>query len=132
MRPDKERAGGRLALLDPKDLKGNQKSLYELMHSTIVPWAEQSGFKAQTENGSLIGPFNPFLYTPEITSGLLQLVQADSKHNSLDKLVVEVVLLTVGAVWNAPYELYAHAAVAKSTCEWIILRRTFCPRAACP
>ena len=115
MNSDEATLGGRLPLLDSESLEGDQKSLYELMHSTLVPWATKSGFKAETESGSLIGPFNPYLYTPGITSGLMQLIQADSKHNGLDKRVVEVVLLTVGAVWKAPYELYAHTAVAKKT-----------------
>ena len=35
------------------------------------------------------------------------------RHTSLSKRSREVVILTVGAVWQAPYELYAHCAVAR-------------------
>ena len=41
-------------------------------------------------------------------------MQADSRHTSLSKRVHEVVILTVGAVWKSPYEMYAHSAVARS------------------
>jgi 4-carboxymuconolactone decarboxylase len=105
--------GGRLPLLDPKELEGEQKKLYELMSSTLVTWADASGFKGKTEDGKLIGPFNPYLYSTGITPGFLQWMQADSKHTSLNKRVHEVVILSTGAVWKSPYELYAHSAVAR-------------------
>jgi 4-carboxymuconolactone decarboxylase len=105
--------GGRLPLLDPKRLEGDQKKLYELLDSTLIAWADASGFKGKTEDGKLIGPFNPYLYSTGITPGFLQWMQADSKHTSLNKRVHEVVILSVGAVWKSPYELYAHSAVAR-------------------
>lgn len=38
---------------------------------------------------------------------------AEDKHTSLDARVRQVVILAVGAVWKADYQLYAHAAVAR-------------------
>ena len=105
--------GGRLPLLDPQQLEGDQKKLYETMDSTLISWADASGFKGKTEDGKLIGPFNPYLYSTGITPGFLEWMQADSKHTSLNKRVHEVVILSVGAVWKSPYELYAHSAVAR-------------------
>lgn len=105
--------GGRLPLLDPKSLEGDQKNLYELLNSTLISWAGASGFKGEIKDGKLIGPFNPNLYSTGITPAWVQLVEAESKHTSLDKRVHEVVILTVGAVWQSPYELYAHSAVAR-------------------
>jgi 4-carboxymuconolactone decarboxylase len=105
--------GGRLPLLDPKALEGDQKKLYELLDSTLISWADASGFKGKTDDGKLIGPFNPFLYSTGIAPGFLQWMQAESKHTSLDKRVHEVVILSTGAVWQSPYELYAHSAVAR-------------------
>jgi 4-carboxymuconolactone decarboxylase len=43
----------------------------------------------------------------------VQLVEAESKRTSLDKCVHEVVVLSIGAVWKSPYELYAHSAIAR-------------------
>ena len=83
------------------------------MKSSLIPWADANGFKGITPDGKLIGPFNPYLYSP-IRTGFLQWMQADSKHTSLDKRVHEVVILSTGAVWQSPYELYAHSAVART------------------
>ncbi len=103
--------GGRLPLIDPDTLTGNQKQLYDHMNSSLIPWSESNGFIGKTSDGKLIGPFNPYLYS-RITPGFLQWMQADSKHTTLTKRVHEVVILTTGAVWQSPYELYAHSAVA--------------------
>jgi len=105
--------GGRLPLLDPTTLKGEQKELYDELKEKLVSWANISGFKGITDTDELIGPFNPFLYSVGITPGFLKWMQADSQHTLLDKRVHEVVILSVGAVWKSPYELYAHAAVAR-------------------
>ena len=110
---DEAALGGRLPLIDPDVIAGDQKKLYELMNSTLIPWADTNGFKGKTEDNKLIGPFNPYLYSP-ITPGFLQWMQADSKHTSLSKRVHEVVILSTGAVWKSPYELYAHSAVART------------------
>ena len=100
-------------MINPTTLEGDQKQLYEQMKSTLIPWADANGFRGMTPDGKLIGPFNPYLYSP-ITAGFLQWMQADSKHTSLDKRVHEVVILSTGAVWQSPYEIYAHSAVART------------------
>jgi len=43
----------------------------------------------------------------------LDLQFAEQVHTSLSARVREVVILAVGAVWQADYELYAHVAVAR-------------------
>src|SRR6202008_1934409 len=48
----------------------------------------------------------------EIATRFLKLQVAEERHTSLDERIRQVVILTVGAVWRAPYELYAHSAVA--------------------
>lgn len=53
--------GGRLPLLDPTQLEGDQKKLYEFLDSTLISWAGASGFRGKTEDDKLIGPFNPNL-----------------------------------------------------------------------
>lgn len=105
--------GGRLPLLSPKELEGDQSKLYELLDSTLISWAGASGFKAKTDDGKLIGPFNPNLYGIGITPAWVQMVQDESKHTSLDKRVHEVVVLSIGAVWKSAYELYSHSIIAR-------------------
>ena len=59
--------GGRLPLLDADALGGDQQKLDELIDSTLIRWAEASGFQAKTASGVFIGPFNPLLDATEIT-----------------------------------------------------------------
>jgi 4-carboxymuconolactone decarboxylase len=113
MTDTESRVGGRLPLIDLVTLSGAQKDLYDTLHSTLISWADNNGFTGITNDGKLIGPFNPFLYSTGITPGFLAWMQADSAHSTLDKQTHEVVILTVGAVWQAPYELYSHSAVAR-------------------
>lgn len=105
--------GGRLPLIDPHTLRGERKELYDTMRSTLISWADANGFTGMTDDGKLIGPFNPYLYSTGITPGFLAWMRADSAHTTLDKQTHEVVILTVGAIWQSPYELYAHSAVAR-------------------
>ena len=105
--------GGRLPLLGKSELDGAQSTLYDAMDKDLVPWAKQSGFQAITEDGRLLGPFNPLLYSPMLGQGFLEYLSAERKHTTLDAKVREVIILSVGAVWNSAYELYAHTAVAE-------------------
>lgn len=106
--------GGRLALLSPDSLNSDQKKLYEQLQATMVPWAKKSGFRADTYDDRLIGPFNAMLRSPAISTAIMGVTSAEGKETSLGKKVREVVILTVGAAWQAAYELYAHVAVGQS------------------
>jgi 4-carboxymuconolactone decarboxylase len=103
--------GGRLPLSQPSDLSPEQHQLFDHITATVVPWAQRGGFAATDDDGRLIGPFNPTLLNPPIATALLALQGAEEKHTSLPERVREIVILTVGALWQAPYELYAHSAV---------------------
>ncbi len=106
--------GGRLPLLRPEDLTAEQKAVYDLIEQTMVPWAEKAGFQSRTADGSLIGPFNAILHSPAITTAFLKLQDVEGEATSLGARVRQVVILSVGAVWRSPYELYAHSAVAQA------------------
>ena len=102
-----------MPLLKPDDLDADQTKLHVTITDKLVVWANESGFQADTPDGSLIGPFNPMLYSPQVSEGSLAFLQAEQEHTALGKTVREVVILTIGAIWGAAYELYAHAAVGK-------------------
>ena len=102
----------RLPLLDPAALNPDQQELYERMAAAMLPWARQSDFKAETETGQLLGPFNALLYSPELGAAQLNYLDTERDATALDARVREVVILTVGAVFESKYELYAHRAVA--------------------
>jgi 4-carboxymuconolactone decarboxylase len=105
--------GGRLPLFERASLDPAGKDLYDWTVATVVPWAEDAGFQARTEANELIGPFNPALLTPALSSAFFELQIAEQKHTSLSDRCREVVILTVGGVWQAPYELYAHSAAGR-------------------
>jgi 4-carboxymuconolactone decarboxylase len=105
--------GGRLALLGPDQLNSDQRKLYEQLQDTMVPWAKKSGFQADTFDDRLIGPFNAMLRSPVISKALIGVTAAEGKETSLSEKVRQVVILTVGAAWQAAYELYAHVAVGR-------------------
>jgi 4-carboxymuconolactone decarboxylase len=108
-----ENLDGRLPLADPATLNGAQREMFDRMMTTVVPWAQGAGFQSTTADGRLIGPFNPCLLNPAISAQFLQLQFVEEQHTSLGERLRQVVILTVGAVWAADYELYAHSALAR-------------------
>jgi 4-carboxymuconolactone decarboxylase len=113
MSSDTDALGGRLPLADPAVLSPAQREIFDRMATRIVPWANEARFQITSEDGRLIGPFNPALLNPAIAAPFLDLQFAEQMHTSLSPRVREVVILAVGAVWQADYELYAHLALAR-------------------
>ena len=102
--------GGRLPLRAPATLDPVARALYDRLAGGRLVGA--SPFTSRTERGELIGPFNTFLYAPVIGDGFIDFHEAEERATRLSKRVREVVILSVGSVWGAAYELYAHRAVA--------------------
>lgn len=102
----------RLPLLDPAALNPDQKELYCRLAESMLPWAKESGFKAETEDGLLLGPFNAMVYSPELGAAQMDYLSKEQAATCLEARTREVVILTVGAVFQSEYELYAHRAVA--------------------
>ena len=102
----------RLPLLDPAALNPEQHNLYERIQASMLPWARKSGFEAETPDDRLLGPFNAFLYSPELGAAQLNYLKTEQDATCLDARVREVVILSVGAVFESRYELYAHRAVS--------------------
>jgi alkylhydroperoxidase family enzyme len=113
MTAQSQNLGGRLPLQDPRALGENARRLFDRIDSTMIRWADSIHFQSKTRDGRLIGPFNPVLFSPEIASRFLDLQIAEQQHTTLSDRVRQMVILAVGAVWNAPYELYAHSAAAR-------------------
>ncbi len=105
--------GGRIPLTKPGWLSSAQRSLYDDIDAHQVPWAEATGFVAKVADGSLIGPFNVALQSPEIGAAFGTLQSVEAKNTTLSERVRQVVILTVGSIWEAQYELYAHKAAAR-------------------
>jgi 4-carboxymuconolactone decarboxylase len=108
------RLGGRLPLLTPDRLTARQRTLYDTFAPAKRAEAEKGGYVATTENGGLIGPFNSYLFIPDIADGYIAWIEAQHAYLPFPPEVREAVILTIGVAWNAPFELYAHRAVART------------------
>ena len=101
----------RLPLIPPDELTAEQKPLYEDMKQGIA--GSFSLFKTMREDGALMGPWNPWLHEPTIGKAIWDLTLAMTAKASLPDNVRQLVILVVGARFDAAYELYAHIAVAE-------------------
>jgi 4-carboxymuconolactone decarboxylase len=104
--------GGRLPLLTEGELSDKQKQIYQRMLTHQIPWSNSHNIEGMTDDGRLIGPYNPLLYSPGVGTGFLDFEGAEDQSTSLDERVRPVVILSVGSVWQPDYEIYAHTAVA--------------------
>jgi 4-carboxymuconolactone decarboxylase len=100
-------------LVDLETLTDAQQELFDFVVANQLPWANDAGFKITTDDGRLIGPFNSFLRRPQVALQWLAFAEAEAKYTSLTDRVREVVIVAVGAVWEAQYEMYAHKILAR-------------------
>jgi 4-carboxymuconolactone decarboxylase len=101
----------RLPLLPPDKLTAEQRVLYDDMKNGIE--TSFKGFKAIGDDGSLIGPWNPWLQFPQFGGPVWNLVKALAANPKLPKSVREVAILVTGTHFHSGYELYAHILVAE-------------------
>ncbi len=101
----------RLPLIPPADLTAEQKPLYDDMRKGIA--GHFNAFQVEREDGALMGPWNPWLHEPRIGKAIWDLTLAMTAEASLPDNVRQIVILVVGARFDAAYEIYAHIAVAE-------------------
>jgi 4-carboxymuconolactone decarboxylase len=101
----------RLPLIAPSELTSDQKRLYDDMRKGIS--SNFNAFKAVREDGALMGPWNPWLHEPGIGKAIWDLTLAMTANATLPDNVRQIVILVVGARFDAAYEIYAHIAVAE-------------------
>ena len=106
--------GGRLPLLDPAAYTPAQERVAKLMDASTGKLGREVGFRCKAEDGRFIGPFNPTLRSPDMGLTFVQLQIDEGKYTDLSERVRQVVILSVGSVWRAPYEIYAHEAAARA------------------
>lgn len=64
------------------------------------------------DEGGLHGPFNAWLHAPAIGKNLSRLGSALRFEMSLDRRLIELAIITVGARWTSEFEWYAHSTMA--------------------
>ena len=65
-----------------------------------------------TEEGALMGPFNAWVTAPGIGARLAELGAALRFESSIERRLLEVAIITVGARWQAEFEWWAHSRMA--------------------
>jgi alkylhydroperoxidase family enzyme len=101
----------RLPLIPPSELSPEQQALYADMKAGIA--GSFNLFQTVRDDGALMGPWNPWLHEPVIGKAIWDLTLAMTAGASLPDPVRQIVILVVGARFDAAYELYAHIAVAE-------------------
>jgi 4-carboxymuconolactone decarboxylase len=101
----------RLPVISLTELSPEQRSLYEDMHEGISKSFQ--GFVAMRKDGTLMGPWNPWLHEARIGKPIWDLTKALSAQSNLPDPARQVAILVTGAHFRAAYEIYAHVAVAE-------------------
>ncbi len=71
------------------------------------------GDRLVNETGGLIGPFNAFVRAPGVGRHLSALGAAVRFGTSIERRLSELAIITVGARWQAEFEWWAHASMAR-------------------
>lgn len=99
--------------LTPHELSADQRRLYDAIlgaRSTIT-----SHTSLTRDDGSLAGPFDPLLRTPNVGEAVQRLGLALRHHTSLPQAATESAILTTAAHHRAEFEWYAHVAIARTS-----------------
>lgn len=72
-----------------------------------------TGSELVSAEGGLVGPFNAFVRAPRTGRHLSALGGQLRFRTSLDRRLSELAIITVGARWQAEFEWWAHAAMAR-------------------
>ena len=64
------------------------------------------------DEGHLIGPFNAWVDAPGVGGRLAELGAALRFESSIERRLLEVAIITVGAHWKAEFEWWAHSRMA--------------------
>lgn len=102
----------RLSPVKPAAFTPEQKALFDAItggkRGTDRPVADFLG-----SDGGMRGPFNAMLHHPAIGNAVQRLGEMLRFEGTLNGVLREVAILTVGRHWRAQYEWWAHARIAE-------------------
>ena len=96
----------RLPYLRRDDLSDSGQAVWDSITKT-------RGDAVVNAEGGLIGPFNAWLFAPDVGSRLADLGATLRFGTSVDRLLLELAIITVGAYWKAEFEWWAHSRMAR-------------------
>jgi 4-carboxymuconolactone decarboxylase len=65
------------------------------------------------DEGGLVGPFNAWVHAPDVGARLADLGATLRFASSLQRRLLELAIITVGAHWKAEFEWWAHVGMAR-------------------
>lgn len=74
---------------------------------------EKRGASAVAPEGGLVGPFNAWVTAPDVGARLADLGAVLRFGTSIDRRLLELAIITVGAHWRAEFEWWAHSRMAR-------------------
>jgi 4-carboxymuconolactone decarboxylase len=95
----------RLPPLRRPDLDETRESLWDSIASSRGQWIVG-------DDGALTGPFNAWITAPTVGTRLLALGTVLRFEISLERRLIELAIITVGAHWKAEFEWWAHSRMA--------------------
>jgi 4-carboxymuconolactone decarboxylase len=96
----------RLSELRREDLAAAGQAVWDLIVRT-------RGNHVVTDTDGLSGPFNAFLYAPDVGGPLATLGAALRFGSPIERRLIEVAIITVAGHWRAEFEWLAHARLAR-------------------
>jgi 4-carboxymuconolactone decarboxylase len=97
----------RLPFLRPDDLGEHGQALWDRL-------AETRGPGLVGPEGGLMGPFNAWLHAPDVGARLAELGGVLRYGTSVDRRLLEIAIITIGARYQAEFEWWAHSRMARS------------------
>jgi 4-carboxymuconolactone decarboxylase len=98
--------GGRLPAKPRDALDDTGRAVWDALTAT-------RGAELVGADEGLVGPFNAWVTAPRIGRHLSALGAALRFETSVDRRLIELAIITVGAHWKAEFEWWAHAAMAR-------------------
>lgn len=102
----------RIQPLTPDSLSPELRFVHDEIAGLVS--ASQGQVHMLDERGALLGPFAPMLHYPQFGVPALSFLRTLDTHATLAKTVREVAILTVGGLFGAKFELYAHEIMAEA------------------
>lgn len=102
----------RLPIIHPTDFTPAQQRIFDSITGGKRSAVSSTGSPLTTDGG-LRGPFNALLYSPILGDAVQRVGEAVRFEGTLPPQLRELAILTVAAEWQANFEWWAHARIAR-------------------
>lgn len=89
-----------LDLIKSKTLDADQQKLYDYLIETKSSWLKMSGVQDSARAEWLIGPFNVFLYGPEMARAFNTWAEKERAESTMSDDLRTLIINTIGINWN--------------------------------